>query len=238
MAAREEKDRTPPSRAPTDEEIEAYLLRNPGLLRDNPALLAGLTPPDRHAGDDKVSDLQRHMLDKLSGEVRRLRDTQGALLAASRTNLATQGQIHEAVLALMEAADIGHFLHAVARDLPQILDLDAVSLALEAEAPGPDWSTGGDVRFLPKDRVDRLLGEGRDVVLRTETEDSEMLFGPAAGLVRSDALVRLDLGPSHPPALVGFGARSAGRFHPGQGTEILRFLCRVLERLLVLWLAR
>jgi len=238
MAAREEKDRKAPSRAPTDEEIEAYLARNPMLLRDNPALLAGLAAPDRHPGDAKVVDLQRHMVDRLSGEVRRLRDTQGAILAASRTNLATQGQIHEAVLALLDANDTGHFLHAVARDLPQILDLDAVSLALESEPPGPRWSTGGDVRLLPKGRVDRLLGEGRDIVLRTETEDAEMLFGPAAGLVRSDALVRLDLGAGKAPALLAFGARNPGRFHPGQGTEILRFLCRVLERLLVLWLAR
>ncbi len=238
MAAREEKDRQTPSRAPTDEEIEAYLLRNPALLRDNPALLAGLSPPDRHADDDKVVDLQRHMVDRLSGEVRRLRDTQGAILAASRTNLATQGQIHEAVLALLDAADVAHFLHALTRDLPQILDLEAVSLAIEAEAPGPNWSEGGDARLLPAGRVDDLLGEGRDVVLRTETRDGEMLFGPAAGLVQSDALVRLDLGPGGPAGLIAFGARSPGRFHPGQGTEILRFLCRVLERLLVLWLAR
>jgi uncharacterized protein YigA (DUF484 family) len=238
VTAREEKERRAALRTPTDDEIEAFLLRRPEVLRENPALLARLAAPDRHDGDGKVVDLQRHMLDRLGGEVRRLRDTQGALLAASRTNLATQAQIHQAVIALLDAPGREHFLHAVTQDLPQILDLDAMALVIEGRAPGPKWIGGSDIRLLRRGEVEKLLGAGRDIVLRTETERSESLFGPATDLVRSDALVRLDLGSDHPPALLAFGARVPTRFHPGQGTELLRFLCRVIERLLRLWLAR
>lgn len=238
MTAREGKEKAAAARTPTDDEIEAFLQRRPEVLRDNPALLARLLPPDRHDGDGKIADLQRHMLDRLGGEVRRLRDTQGALLAASRSNLATQGQIHQAVMAALEAPGREHFLHTLTQDLPQILDLDAVALAVEARAPGPAWAQGSDIRLLSRGGVERMLGTGRDILLRTETERARGLFGPAADLVRSDALVRLDLGPEQPPALLAFGARAPGRFHPGQGTELLRFLCRVIERLLRLWLAR
>jgi uncharacterized protein YigA (DUF484 family) len=238
MTAREGTERAVAARTPTDEEIEAFLLRRPEVLRDNPALLARLAPPDRHDGDPKVADLQRYMLDRLGGEVRRLRDTQGALIAASRSNLATQAQIHQAVVAALEAPGREHFLHTLTQDLPQILDLDAVALAVEAPAPGPSWAQGTDVRLLSLGGVERMLGAGRDILLRTETQRAQTLFGPAADLVRSDALVRLDLGPEHPPGLLAFGARAPGRFHPGQGTELLRFLCRVIERLLRLWLAR
>jgi len=62
------------------------------------------------------------------------------------------------------------------------------------------------------------------------------VFGPAAGLVRSDALIRLSVGQNVPLGLLVFGTRHPGYFNAGQGTELLVFLARVLEHCLRQWL--
>ncbi|HZD25231.1 MAG TPA: DUF484 family protein, partial [Alphaproteobacteria bacterium] len=64
----------------------------------------------------------------------------------------------------------------------------------------------------------------------------EGVFGPAAGLVRSMALVRLSTSPRSPVGLMALGSRDAAKFQSGQGTELLAFLGRFLERLLRAWL--
>jgi uncharacterized protein YigA (DUF484 family) len=67
-------------------------------------------------------------------------------------------------------------------------------------------------------------------------EGDAMVFGPGAGLVSSDALLRLSISSTTPTALLALGAREPGQFHPGQGTELLTFLARVVESCIRGWL--
>jgi hypothetical protein len=63
-----------------------------------------------------------------------------------------------------------------------------------------------------------------------------MLFGGAAGLVRSQALLRLAFGRNAPAGLLCIGTRQLGRFHPGLATELLAFLARALGITIAQWL--
>src|SRR5260370_179077 len=63
------------------------------------------------------------------------------------------------------------------------------------------------------------------------------VLGGAGGLVRSQALLRVSIGRSAPTGLLCIGARRAGRFHPGLGTELLSFLARVLGITISQWLS-
>ena len=62
------------------------------------------------------------------------------------------------------------------------------------------------------------------------------MFGGAAGLVRSQALVRLGFGRAGPQGLMCIGTRKLGTFHPGLGTELLSFLARAVEITIAQWL--
>jgi hypothetical protein len=85
--------------------------------------------------------------------------------------------------------------------------------------------------------VDELLGPNHDVLLRSDVVGDPALFGAAAaGLVRSDALVRLRVSSTAPVGLLALGARKPGVFHPGQGTELLTFLVQVIELSIRAWL--
>jgi len=81
-----------------------------------------------------------------------------------------------------------------------------------------------------------VLEPGRDMLLRPRVRGARTIFGSAASLVRSDALLRLKISPAAPAGLLALGSRKENRFHPGQGTELLGFLARALERSIRAWL--
>jgi len=218
-------------------EVADYLAGHPDFLIHNPDLIEVLSPPGRFDKVDRdgVVDLQRFMVDRLQGELARLGDSQHELIAATRSNLSSQVQVHRAVLTLLEATSFEHLIHLITHELAQILDVDAVTLSVESETAPPALRTSG-VFVLSAGCIDHLLGEGRDVLLRDRAEGMDRIFGPAAALVRSDALIRLGLGARAPAVLLAIGSREETRFHPGQGTELLGFLAGVLARLIRGWL--
>ena len=72
------------------------------------------------------------------------------------------------------------------------------------------------------------LDQKRPITASGEINDDGTIFAAAAGLVNSAALARIHAGSNWPVGLLALGARDDA-FHPGQGTELISFLCRVLE---------
>lgn len=212
-----------------DERVAAYLSEHPEFFARRAALLQAMTPPARWSGDTVV-DMQRYMVESLRGEIAGLRDCANEVIETSRANLAIQSRTHAAVLALVAVPDIDHLIRAVADDLPILLDVDVAVLALEP-APALERIINGIGRLHGGD-VDRFVGAGRDVALYREMADDGSLFGPGAGLVRSAALARIRYSEDT-SGLLAFGSRRDAAFHPAQGTELLRFLAKVVEVCLV-----
>ena len=87
------------------------------------------------------------------------------------------------------------------------------------------------------DELRGALAEGIESALRSGRSDPA-LFGGAAGLVRSQALLRLSFSRSAPVGLMCIGTRIPDMFQPGLGTELLTFLARTLEVTIAQWLDR
>ena len=213
------------------EQVADYLLANPDFFVQRPELLRGMTAPPRWNNDAVVVDMHRHMVESLRGEIAGLRDCANEVIETSRANLVTQTRTHAAVVALVAANDLDQLLRTIHDDLPILLDIDVAVLCVEPAA-GLQPLVSGLAR-LRSGIVDRFIGAGRDVALYREMADDGEVFGAAAGLVRSAALARLSCGEPAPVGMLGFGCRRDGAFHPGQGTELLRFLAKVVEVCLV-----
>jgi uncharacterized protein YigA (DUF484 family) len=222
-------------------DVAAYLRRHPDFLTSRPDLVAILTPPAREMGDGVV-DLQRFMLERMRTDVARLKLVQRKLIATSRANQQNQARVHAAVLAKLGATTFEHLIAVVTEELSLLLDIDAVGLCIEAPpgkgsraAKHPALTQG--VQVLEPGAVDELLGPSHDVLLRSDVVGDPALFGAAAaGLVRSDAMVRLRVSSAAPIGLLALGARKPGVFHPGQGTELLTFLAQAIEHTIRAWL--
>ncbi len=204
-----------------------YLAAHPDFMGKHVELLAGLEP-ERRSGD-RVVDLQRFLVERLRRRADKLQGERDRLIALARLNVKSQARVHRAVLSLMCAPSFEHLIQSATIDLPAFLGLDAASLCIEsAEESAPGGEAQG-VRLLEPGTVDRILGRERDMLLHAEAPGERAVFGPAASLVRSDALLRLRISSAVPVGLLALGSRKSQRFHPGQGTELLGFLARALE---------
>ena len=218
-------------------DVIAYLRQHPDFLDRHPEALRLVRPPARNTGDD-VLDFQHFLLERLRRDVVRLQDEQKSLIATSRGNLASQCRVHKAVVAMLRAASFEHLLQIVTTDLAVLIDVDIITLGVESSASRTPRLPVHGIHLLAAGTVDRLLGPGRDTLLGTDIQGDPALFGEAAGLVRSQALLRLSFSRSAPIGLMCIGTRTAGTFQPGLGTELLTFLARTLEITIAQWLDR
>lgn len=220
--------------APTADEIAAFLAANPGFLDAHPEILAQLMAPAT-TRPDGVVDLQAVMVDRLRGEATRLRDEQRSLISASRANQNTQNRVHAAILFLLDAESFEHLIQTINTDLSVLLDLDMSVLLVESDGRSLPHAEQSGVRVVGEGFTDQYLGN-RDVALAGNIAADEALFGGGAGLVRSQALVRLNVSSEAPPCILALGSREPDMFHTGMRTELISFLARVLERCIRSWL--
>ena len=144
--------------------------------------------------------------------------------------------MHKAVLAILAATSFEQLLQTATTDLAMLLDVDVVTIGVESSTVPPGRLTLHGIRLLKAGAVDALLGPERGALLRADAPGETVLFGAAAGLVRSQALLRLGFGRGAPVGLLCIGTRQPGRFHPGLGTELLIFLARVIGITISQWL--
>ena len=216
-------------------EVMAYLRRHPEFLDEHPEALRLLRPPGREVAEGVV-DFQQFLHEKQRRELNRVNLEYRNLITTCRGNLASQNRIHKAALALLTAPSFGQLLQIVTTDLAVLLDVDVVTIGVENIAGvTPRLNTHG-VHLLEAGTVEELLGADKAVVYEADVAGDPALFGGAAGLVRSQALVRVRFGRETPTGLLCIGTRKPGRFHAGMGTELLGFLGRIVGISIGLWL--
>ena len=214
-------------------QVIRFLAENPDFFADNADALEAITPPARDLGDG-VTDFQQAMIHRLRDKIGKTEDVARVLIDTSRDNMSTQARIHEGVIALLDANSFEQVIQTVTVDLAVLMDLDAVDLCVETADTAA--LPVGSLRTLPAGAIDELMGAGRSIALSNEISADPAIFGPAASLVQSQALVRLEISAQAPPALIAFGSREPDHFHAGQATELLQFLAQVLEKLIRSWL--
>ncbi len=225
----------------SEHEVRAYLRANPEFLKDNPDMLNVLAVPARDVGAEAgvgacIADFQRFMVERLRREGEALKAQQGDLIANARANMNTQSRVHSAILFLLDAQSFEQFINAITTDLAVMLDMDAVVLAVETNDLSLPGINQHGVRVVSQGTVDSWMNSSQAVRLDSNVIGDDQLFGPAASLVQSQALIRLDIDPRMPTGLLVLGSRNPEMFDPGQGTELAQFLGRVIERQLRLWL--
>jgi hypothetical protein len=181
-----------------------------------------------------VIDFQNRAVAVLQARVAEVEESNRDLIAFARGHSGGVASIHKAVIAAIEAGDLVHLIHTVTHDWPDLLGVDAIALALHAGERGVRADADG-IRFVDR-RVCQRIARGVDGVVLRGVIRGHPLFGPAADLIRAEALVRLDGPASLPRGLLVLGQRSAPPFETRHGSELLVFLGGVLARSTARWL--
>ncbi|MBU0800030.1 MAG: DUF484 family protein [Alphaproteobacteria bacterium] len=222
------------SPALTEKEIIEWLRAHPRFLQDNPAVCDLLLPPTEKKGKG-IADFQAYMIQRLKEDKEDVIESARELVENSRHNMHNQSRIQRAVVLLLEAHNFEDFVRTITLDFAALLDVDIVSLIVETEGEVIPHIDLAGVRLVSPGTVDLLLG-GHPVALEGATVGLDQLYGGGSTLVKSQALLRLNIGAGSPPAMLAFGSRDANLFYPGQGTEMVSFLGHVVERCFRLWL--
>ena len=229
-----------------EQDLRDRILAAPETILEDRDLMQALVAANDRAMGDNVIDLRGLAMQRLEGRLDRLENTHRAVIAAAYENLAGTNQVHRAVLQVLDAPDAEGLLAALAGDVARTLHVHSLRLLLEAAAAGqhdaiaPAAFPDDRLILVPPGTVDGMIAGTRGtpdrvVTLRRTLAASAVIHGPEAPLIRSEALLRLDLGSGHPPGLLVLGSEDPNMFKPGQGTDLLTFLAAVIERVIRRW---
>ena len=220
--------------------IRSLIVADPELVLADDQVMRALIGETQN-GERQVVDLRDRLVERLETRLKRLVQANRSVIAAAYETVAGTRQLHQAVLALLEQGDLGTLMRCLTQQVPTLLGVEEARLCLEADVdetlPADSLAEGleGRVLAMPEGTVDAYLmldgmppDEG--VVLREASGEAELVFGHLT-TVRSEAMMRLDLDGA--VGLVVFGSSDPERFGPDQGTDLLVFFRRVVERLLL-----
>ncbi len=229
--------------------LRQRILADPGLVLDDEEVMTALLTATDLCHGLNVVDLRDVALARLEERHARMVETHRMVLAAAYENIAGTRRIQRAILALLEPLDFTTFITSLGTGIAATLGVESVRLVLESSAAGSDGdpltdlsSISETVRIMPPGSVEAEMTGGRNVhpgpiVLRQLASAHEALHGQKAEWIKSEALIRLDLGAGRLPAMLVLGAEDPHKFRPGQGTELLEFFGKAFERILRRWLA-
>jgi len=212
-----------------DKDIAAYLKENPDFFAAHPDVLPGA---DQGKG---VVDFQQVLLARLKSDKSKAQTVQRELIETVRANMNNQSRIHTAILVVLEAESFEEFIETITQDLPILLDVDTINLIIESTSKEIPFINQSGIRFARQGTVQKWLNTG-DVLLQSNINGHEEIFGPGAGLVKSHALVRIEISQNTPAGIIAFGSRDPELFQPNQAIDQIGFLAQVVERCFRLWL--
>lgn len=234
----------------TGTDLRAKILADPDVVLEDRDVMQALIDANQAPTGRKVVDLRGALVNRLEQRLDKLETTHRSVIAAAYENLAGTSQIHRAVLMMLEQTRFVDILRVLTQDTPDMVAVDCARVCIETDEappgpmPGLEDDLAESVIIIPPgggDSYFALSGStARKICLRPAVREADAIFGDAAGWVRSEALVRLDLGDGPGGearrGLLVFGAEDPHRFAPDHGTDLLAFFGGVAERALRRWL--
>lgn len=218
----------------SEEDVISFLKTKKNFFKDHPEVLEHLDAPGQKHGRGVV-DFQQALLERLKADKSSANKLQKDLIDTFRANMNNQNRVHTAVLVLLEADSFEEFIETMTQDFPVLLDVDTVNLIIESTSKEIPFVNLSGIRFAHVGTVAKWLGSG-DALLQANINGHEEIFGPGAGLVKSHALLRLEISPNTPAGIIAFGSRVPDAFHPDQAIDQIGFLAQVVERCFRIWL--
>ena len=230
--------------AEATEEIREKIIADPEFILEDPAMMRALVAANPSALGGNIVDLRGIALTRLETRLDRLEDTHRSVIAAAYENLAGTNVLHRAILQMLEPTNFTDFLKNLT-EVADIMRVDTVRLVLESVQETEDATLRpleGVLVQAQKGLVDRYISQGRNAPIRVVTlrqirPENEDIYGKNAEWIRSEACLKLDLGPGTLPAMLVFGSEDPHQFKPTQGTDLMTFFAGVFERSMRRWLA-
>ena len=202
-----------------EQEVAAFLCRNPDFFERHPEILTELAIP--HPDSGRAVSLLERQLTALRAQLSAERQHRTRLMARAEQNERLQERLRNLFLALSEVACPDELLAQVPTILVGEFSLACGSLrVLKTQAPDLDFAEivpPNDVMAVILGRLETKGGFCDD---RLPSEAKDFLFGKQAKMVESVAIV----GILNQSGVLALGARERDRYCPGTDTVFLEFV--------------
>ena len=233
------------STAELEEVLREKILAEPNTILEDQDVMSALVRANEKVMGDNIVDLRGIAMNRLEARLDKLENTHRSVIAAAYENLAGTNQIHRATLRLLDPTDFEAFLKDLSTEVAEILRVDSMRLLLESgqsETSPAIQQMSGILSIAEPGYIDAYLSKGRSttirqVTLRQISEGKEAIYGDAAGNIRSEACLKLNLGQGRLPGMLVMGSEDPHQFNPQQGTDLLGFFAGAFERVMRRWLS-
>jgi uncharacterized protein YigA (DUF484 family) len=224
---------------------EEILAKAPEILNDETLLRALIGASDKNLGS-KIVDLRSVAIQKMDGELKKLKRSNQQVIATAYENLVGMKQVHQVVLKSLEQNNFNEFIANLNTEACGVLRVDCIKIGLEThsslqntEKYDPKLSEFLDL--YPVNFVDTYISQGEnngsdDVVLRPTPKGSEQLYGKLSKNLKSEGCIKLKIGNKKITGILALASNESEKFTAQQGVELLKFMGSVFERRLSHWL--
>ena len=224
---------------------EEILAKTQEILNDEMLLRALIEASDKNLGS-KIVDLRSVAMQKMDGELKKLKRSNQQVIATAYENLVGMKQVHQVVLKSLEQNNFDEFITNLDTEACDILRVDCIKLGLETHYSLQNTEKNDSKLFelldlYPVDFVDTYISQGEnngtdDVVLRPTPKGSEQVYGKLSKNLKSEGCIKLKIGNKKIIGILALASKEREKFTAQQGVELLKFMGSVFERRISHWL--
>jgi len=224
---------------------EEILTKAHEILNDEILLKALIGASDKNLGG-KIVDLRSVAMQKMDGELKKLKRSNQQVIATAYENLVGMKQVHQVVLKSLEQNNFDEFITNLDTEACDILRVDCIKLGLETHYSLQNTEKNDSKLFelldlYPVDFVDTYISQGEnngtdDVVLRPTPKGSEQVYGKLSKNLKSEGCIKLKIGNEKIIGILALASKEREKFTAQQGVELLKFMGSVFERRISHWL--
>ena len=224
---------------------EEILAKANEILNDETLLRALIGASDKNLGS-KIVDLRSVAMQKMDGELKKLKRSNQQVIATAYENLVGMKQVHQVVLKSLEQNNFDEFITNLDTEACNILRVDCIKIGLETHSSLQNTDKyklklSTPLDLYPINFVDRYISQGKnnspdDVVLRPTPKGSEQLYGKLSKNLKSEGCIKLTIGNRKIVGILALASKERKKFTTEQGVELLKFMGSVFERRISHWL--
>ena len=224
---------------------EEILTKAHEILNDEILLKALIGASDKNLGG-KIVDLRSVAMQKMDGELKKLKRSNQQVIATAYENLVGMKQVHQVVLNSLEQNNFDEFIANLDTEACDVLRVDCIKLGLETHSSLQntekyDSNLSKLLDLYPVNFVDTYISQGEnngsdDVVLRPTPKGCEQLYGKLSKNLKSEGCIKLKIGNEKIIGILALASKEREKFTAQQGVELLKFMGSVFERRISHWL--
>ena len=228
-----------------DQLREEILVKAHEILNDETLLRALIAASDKNLGS-KIVDLRSVAMQKMDGELKKLKRSNQQVIATAYENLVGMKQVHQVVLKSLEQNNFDEFITNLDTEACNILRVDCIKIGLETHSSLQnnekyDSKLSKLLDLYPVNFVDTYISQGEnnntdDVILRPTPKGSEQLYGKVSRNLKSEGCIKLRIGNKKIMGILALASKEREKFTAQQGVELLKFMGSVYERRISHWL--